>query len=397
MTTSHLPAIGRRGLLLGLAAVATLANARLALGQAPGDPRLVVILLRGALDGLDAVVPYGDPAMAALRGDFPPPEPGREGGLLDLGGFYGLHPAMAGLHALYAANEAAIVHAVAGPYRTRSHFEAQDLMEAGAEQRLASGWLNRALGALPPRRNGTPRSGLAVGLDVPLLLRGPTPVGAYAQAPETDAPGELVERIRALYQGDALLSRPFEEGVRGRLFAAGQIGRDAARQGGFAALAGIAGRLLAAADGPRVAALELGGWDTHNNQKARLPPVLRQLDAGFVALKEGLGPAWSRTAVLAITEFGRTARVNGTAGTDHGTAGVAFLAGGAIRGGRVIADWPGVGEAQLHQNRDLAATRDLRAIAKALLRDHLRLPNNAVAAAFPGSDTVRPEGGLLRG
>jgi uncharacterized protein (DUF1501 family) len=397
MTTSHLPAIGRRGLLLGLAAVATLGNARLALGQAPGDPRLVVILLRGALDGLDAVVPYGDPAMAALRGDFPAPEPGREGGLLDLGGFFGLHPAMPGLHGLYRENEAAIVHAVAGPYRTRSHFEAQDLMEAGAEQRLSSGWLNRALGALPPRRDGTPRGGLAVGLDVPLLLRGPTPVGAYAQAPETDAPPELVERIQALYQGDAQLSRPFQEGVRGRLYAAGQIGRDAARQGGFAALAGIAGRLLAAADGPRVAALELGGWDTHNNQQARLPPALRQLDAGLVALKEGLGAAWQRTAVLAITEFGRTARVNGTRGTDHGTAGVAFLAGGAIRGGRVIADWPGVGEGQLHQNRDLAATRDLRAIAKALLRDHLRLSNNAVAAAFPGSDTVRPEAGLLRG
>lgn len=398
MTTSpHLPAIGRRGLLLGLAAIATLGNARLALGQAPGDPRLVVIMLRGALDGLDAVVPYGDPAMAALRGDFPAPEPGREGGLLDLGGFYGLHPAMTGLHGLYSANEAAIIHAVAGPYRTRSHFEAQDLMEAGAEQRLASGWLNRALGAMAPRRNGTPRGGLAVGLDVPLLLRGPTPVGAYAQAPETDAPPELVERLQALYQDDAVLARPFGEGVRGRLYAAGQLGRDGARQGGFAALAGIAGRLLAADDGPRVAALEIGGWDTHANQQARLPQALRQLDAGFVALKEGLGAAWGRTAVLAITEFGRTARVNGTRGTDHGTAGVAFLAGGAIRGGRVIADWPGVGESQLHQRRDLAATRDLRAIAKALLRDHLRLPNNAVAAAFPGSDTVRPEGGLLRG
>lgn len=396
-TTPHLPAIGRRGLLLGLAAVATLGNARLALGQAPGDPRLVVILLRGALDGLDAVVPYGDPAMTALRGDFPAPEPGREGGLLDLGGFFGLHPAMPGLHGLYAADEAAVIHAVAGPYRTRSHFEAQDLMEAGAEQRLASGWLNRALGALPPRRNGTPRGGLAVGLDVPLLLRGPTPVGAYAQSPETDAPPELVERIQALYQDDAILARPFAEGIRGRLFAAAQGGRDGSRQGGFAALAGIAGRLLAAEDGPRVAALEIGGWDTHANQRARLPPVLRQLDAGFVALKEGLGAAWPRTAVLAITEFGRTARVNGTRGTDHGTAGVAFLAGGAVRGGRVIADWPGVGEAQLHQRRDLAATRDLRAVAKALLRDHLRLSNHAVAAAFPGSDTVRPEGGLLRG
>jgi uncharacterized protein (DUF1501 family) len=394
--TPHLPAIGRRGLLLGLTAIAALGPARLAVAQAPGDPRLVVILLRGALDGLDSVVPYGDPGLRALRGEFPPPEPGREGGLLDLGGMFGLHPALAGLHGLYRGNEAAIIHAVAGPYRTRSHFEAQDLMEAGAEQRLASGWLNRALSGLPERRAGTPRGGLAVGLDVPLLLRGPNPVGAYAQSPETDPPPELLERLQALYAEDRSLARPFDEGLRGRLYAAGQIG-GGGRERGFAVLCDVAGRLLAAADGPRVAALELGGWDTHANQRARLPPALRQLDAGLVALKDGLGAAWPRTAVLAITEFGRTARVNGTGGTDHGTAGVAILAGGAVRGGRIIADWPGVAEGQLHQGRDLAATRDVRAIAKGLLRDHLRLSNNAVAAAFPGSDTVRPEGGLLRG
>ena len=396
MTPSpHLPAIGRRGLLLGLAAVAAVGPARLALAQAPGDPRLVVILLRGALDGLHAVVPYGDPALAALRGGFAPPEPGQEGGLLDLGGFFGLHPAMPGLHALYRANEAAIVHAVAGPYRTRSHFEAQDLMEAGAEQRLASGWLNRALAGLPPRRNGTARGGLSIGLDVPLLLRGEVPVGAYAQTPESVPPPELLDRLAALYAADGRLAAPFAEGLRGRNYAAGQVG-EAPRERGFAVLCGLAARLLAAADGPRVAALDLGGWDTHANQLSRLPPALGQLDAGLSALKEGLGAAWARTAVLVITEFGRTAHVNGTGGTDHGTGGVAILAGGAIRGGRVIADWPGLAEGNLLQRRDLHPTRDLRAIAKGLLRDHLRLSNNAVAAAFPGSDTVRPEAGLLR-
>lgn len=392
---SHLPAIGRRGFLLGLAAVATLGPARLALAQAPGDPRLVVILLRGALDGLHAVVPYGDPGLAALREGFAPPEPGREGGLLDLGGFFGLHPAMPGLHGLYRAGEAAIIHAVAGPYRTRSHFEAQDLMESGAEQRLDSGWLNRALAALPPRRDGTPRGGLAVGLDVPLLLRGPVPVGAYAQTPETSPAPELLDRLATLYAEDPLLARPFAEGLRSRAYAAGEIG-EPPRERGFAVLCRLAARLLAAADGPRVAALDLGGWDTHANQLGRLPPVLAQLDAGLVALKEGLGPAWARTAVLVITEFGRTARVNGTAGTDHGTGGVAFLAGGAIRGGRVIADWPGLAEHQLLQRRDLAPTRDLRAIAKGVLRDHLGLSNHALAATFPSSDGVRPEAGLLR-
>jgi len=158
----------------------------------------------------------------------------------------------------------------------------------------------------------------------------------------------------------------------------------------------VAGRLLSAPGGPRVAALELGGWDTHAFQPARLPPVLRQLDHGLGLLRATLGPAWSRTAVLVATEFGRTAAINGTQGTDHGTGGVAFLLGGAVTGGRVIADWPGLAPGQLFERRDLAATRDLRAIAKALLRDHLRLPPGPVLAAFPESGAVAPEGGLIR-
>jgi uncharacterized protein (DUF1501 family) len=167
--------------------------------------------------------------------------------------------------------------------------------------------------------------------------------------------------------------------------------------GGFVRLAEAAGRLLAAPDGPRVAAMEIGGWDTHAAQAERMTPAMAQLDGGLLALRRALGEAWSRTAVLCVTEFGRTARVNGNLGTDHGTGGVAFLAGGAVAGGRVLADWPGLGAGKLFENRDVQPTRDLRAIAKGLLRDHLRLPGTAVAAAFPGSDAVAAESGLVRG
>jgi uncharacterized protein (DUF1501 family) len=206
-------------------------------------------------------------------------------------------------------------------------------------------------------------------------------------------------RLASLHGADPVLGPAFAEGMRTRGFAAETLG-DAAPgpngRGAFPVLAGAAGRLLAAADGPRVAALETGGWDSHAGQLNLLRGPLRNLDTGLAALREGLGPeAWARTAVLVMTEFGRTARVNGTNGTDHGTAGVALLTGGAIAGGRVKADWPGLGEGKLYENRDLRPTLDLCAVAKALLRDHLRLPGAAVARAFPGSEAVAPLGGLL--
>jgi uncharacterized protein (DUF1501 family) len=385
----------RRGLLLGLGAAAVLGDARLALAQAPGERRLVVVLLRGAMDGLYAVQPYGDRDFAALRGALAMPEPGREGGLLDLGGTFGLHPAMGGLHAMYRANEMAIVHAVAGPYRNRSHFEAQDLMEGGTAQRLTSGWLNRALQSMPAA--GESRPGLAIGTGVPLLLRGPAPVGSYAP-PGLDRPSpDLVLRLAALHDKDAVTARIFREGMRARGFAEHTLGVETdPDRGSFARLAQAAGRLLAERGGPRVAALELGGWDTHVQQANRIVQPLRTLDAGLVALKTALGTAWTQTAVLVMTEFGRTARPNGNLGTDHGTAGVAFVLGGAIAGGKVLADWPGLSADNLFENRDLRPTVDVRALPKALLRSHLRLTDAAVAQAFPGSEQVAPMRGVLR-
>lgn len=398
---SHLPRIGRRGLLLGLTAMAATANARLAIAgstTAQGKPenRLIVVLLRGAMDGMAVLAPYGDPDYRALRGAIALPEPGQENGLLDCGGFFGLHPRLVNLHRFYSENALLPVHAIAGPYRNRSHFEAQDMMESGATQRLASGWLNRALADLPAAPAGKPEIGLAVGQDLPLLMRGPRPVGMWAPPRRTRPEPDLYARMAELLHADPLLGPAVRDGMRARGFAEGVLQGEPETRGGFVALAATAGRLLAAPDGPRVAALEIGGWDTHAEQGSRMAPVITTLDNGLAALRDNLGEAWNRTAILVMTEFGRTARANGNRGTDHGTGGAAFVLGGAVRGGRILADWPGLRDDQLFEKRDLQPTRDLRAIAKGLLRDHLGLHPKAIAAAFPDSGDCAPEGGLLR-
>jgi uncharacterized protein (DUF1501 family) len=405
--------ISRRATLLGLAGSSVVAGIggrmTLALAAAPTAKRFVVVILRGALDGMAAVPPYGDPALASLRGGLLPPLPGQPDGMLDLGGFYGLHPSLAGLHGMYAANELLIVHAVAGPYRSRSHFEAQDYLESGADHRMTSGWLNRAVAAMPPdpASRGAGGPALAIGTGVPLLLRGPTMVGSWAPHGLATPNPDLYARIAALNGGDRLTGPAIAEGLRERGFstqtlaAAGDdaMASDPKRQAaryGFPALARDAGAMLAAADGPRIAAMEIGGWDTHQAQKNRLDGVLRQLDAGLCALKEGLGPAWRQTAVLVMTEFGRTARENGTQGTDHGTGTVAFVLGGAVRGGRVLADWPGLGQGRLLDDRDLQPTTDLRAVAKGLLSQHLGLSPAALSLVFPGSAQEAQTRGLTR-
>ena len=399
MSKSHLPTLGRRALLLGLGASIALPGVRLAFAQAPGPARLVVVLLRGGLDGLYAVQPYADPNFAELRGPLVLPEPGREDGLLDLGGRFGLHPRLSGIHTMFRENEALILHAVAGPWRTRSHFDAQDLLESGAEQRLASGWLNRALTAMPPPAAGR-AAGLAVGTTTPLLLRGRARVDNYMPRGVAEVPPDLIARILDLNARDQTLGPSLRDGVRARGYVLETLG-EAARQrpapgGQFAVLARAAGQLMAAPEGPSVAAFELGGWDTHAQQAARLNAPLAQMDEGLVALKQALGDVWRRTAVLVVTEFGRTARVNGTMGTDHGTGGAAFILGGAVQGGRILGDWPGLASANLFQNRDLFPTTDMRSLAKGLLRDHLRLPRAAVEAAFPNSVEAAPLGGITR-
>src|SRR3984957_2859133 len=394
--------LSRRTALLGIATTFSIGRTSLALASAPTDKRLVVVILRGALDGMAAVVPYGDPGLTALRAEIVPPSPGQPGGLLDLGGFFGLHPALTGLHDMYQSNEALIVHAVAGGYRVRSHFEAQDCLESGADHRMTSGWLNRVVAAmpaadLPPGTDRPDGEAIAIGVSVPLLLRGPAPVANWAPHGFAQPAPELYATIAALNQGDPITGPAIVEGLRARGFSAAVMdGQQEPRErDGFAALARSAGEMLRAPDGPRIAALEIGGWDTHTAQVNRLVGPLKQLDAGLVALKTALGPAWARTAVLVMTEFGRTARVNGTRGTDHGTGTVAFVLGGAVAGGRVAGAWPGLGAGQLFEGRDLAPTADLRSVARGILGPHLGLDGTALASVFPGSDGAGATLGII--
>ena len=387
----------RRGALLGLTSAVTLGSVSLALAAANTDRRFVVVMLRGALDGLSAVIPYGDPDLVGLRRELVPGAPGSGGGMLDLGGFYGLNPALPGLHAMYQANELLLLHAVAGSYRSRSHFEAQDYMEFGADHRMTSGWLNRVTASLPAK--GAGESALSVGAAVPILLRGPARVGSWLPQTPTHPEPDLYLRLASLNRHDPIIGPAITNGLRERGFSEAVLtGADqrAANRYAFPALTGAAGRLLAAADGPRLAALEIGGWDTHTGQLGRLNGPFQQLDQGLTALKSGLGDAWRNTAVLVITEFGRTARVNGTKGTDHGTGTVAFVLGGAVAGGRVRAVWPGLSQDRLFENRDLQPTVDLRSVAKGLLAQHLGLGGVAQLRVFPDSLAAAPMAGLLR-
>jgi uncharacterized protein (DUF1501 family) len=386
-------ALTRRSALLGLSAAFTLGGASIALGAAPTDNRLVIFLLRGALDGLSAVQPYGDPDFVSVRGELALPGPGASDGVLDLGGFYGLHPSLVNVHGMFAAGQATILHAVAGHYRSRSHFEAQDYLECGVDQRLSSGWLNRAVAAMPSRGQ---EIALTLGLSAPLVLRGPARVEAWAPENFGQAPTEdFYARLLRLSAHDPLIGPALAEGMKQRGVSP-DTGSGGPKQPQEVKLAAAAGQLLAAANGPRVAVLEMTGWDTHSGQIPRLRNQLKQLDDALGALRAGLGDAWGKTAVLAVTEFGRTARINGTKGTDHGTGGVAFLVGGAVAGGKVRADWPGLGNGKLFEDRDLMPTTDVRSIAKGLLRSHLGLGAQGLDQAFPGSGDAPALAGLVR-
>ena len=388
-------ALTRRQALMGLTAAFTLGRTSMALAAPETDRRFVVILLRGALDGLSAVQPYGDPAFAGLRGPLALGAPGTPGGVLDLGGMFGLHPALQQVHTLYTAGQALLIHAVAGHYRSRSHFEAQDCLESGADQRLNSGWLNRAV-SLMPVQTGRDLA-LSVGLSAPLLLRGPATVEAWAPDHFAKPTPDLYQRLLHISARDPVIGPA--EGLKQRGFAANALSgqaADPAHDRSFEVLAGSAGRLLAQPNGPRVAVLEVGGWDTHAAQQPRLAVALAQLDAGLAALHASLGEAWRQTAILAVTEFGRTAHVNGTGGTDHGTAGAAFLLGGAVAGGRVLADWPGLSPGRLFENRDLAPTADLRSVIKGVLTSHLGMAPSSMDRVLPGSADAQPTRGLIR-
>jgi uncharacterized protein (DUF1501 family) len=378
---------------------------RFAQAAAGRDPRFVVIILRGALDGLTAVPPLGDPSYKALREGIALSATGPQAALR-LDGFFGLDPSMPNFARLYHANQAAVVHACATAYRDRSHFDGQDVLESGfpGPGRVASGWLNRLLLTLPQGERVAPGtsnpSGLAIGANAPLVIRGKAPTLGWAPATLKAADGELPARLADLYaHTDPLFARVLAEGIATGKIASGMDVKSKGGPGdpnGMEQMATGAARLLAQPDGPRIAALAFEGWDTHANEIGRLTRLLMGLDNSFAAFERELGPAWKDTVVVAVTEFGRTARVNGTNGTDHGTGTTMFMAGGAVRGGRIIADWPGLRQNQLRDGRDLAATTDMRAVLKGITVDLLGGSPVALGRdVFPGSEQVAPMRGLI--
>ncbi len=405
------PHSSRRGFLAGGGALFGSAFIpRVASAAGARDTRLVVIVLHGALDGLAAVGPVGDPDYAGLHGPLAMARDGAHPGL-PLDGFFLLNPGMPNLARLYAAKQASVVHATATNYRERSHFDGQDVLESGmaGPGAIQSGWLNRAVAAVPAGERVGRAGGLAIGAATPTILRGAAPVLGWAPATIPTAGDDLARRVLDLYgRTDPLLQAAMRQGLDVDRLARDAVGGtlDGKARGGPGSPAGMrqaaegAARLLGAEDGPRVAALVFDGWDTHAGEggaTGRLMQLLGGLDDAIAAFESGLGAAaWRDTVVVAITEFGRTARVNGTVGTDHGTGTVAFLAGGAVRGGRVVTDWPGLKPAQLYEGRDLAPTTDLRAVLKGVLADQFGLSAAVLGTVvFPGTMAVRPMRDLI--
>ncbi|MBC7585565.1 MAG: DUF1501 domain-containing protein [Tardiphaga sp.] len=392
----------RRSLLLGGAALAAWAYIpKFARAADARDPRLVVIILRGALDGLATVAPIGDPDYAALHGSIALAKDGPNAATM-LDSFFGLHPAMPEFARMYRDRKAAVVHAVATSYRERSHFDGQDTLESGfpGPGRVQSGWLNRAIAALP--RGERVSSGLAIGPTTPLILRGAAPTVGWSPVNLPNAADDTAARLIELYKHrDPALATALSQGLQLDKLAKGDAMKPApgVKISAMQQVARGAAKLMAADDGPRVAALAFDGWDTHAQEGGpvgRLAQLLGGLDGALAEFETGLGSHWRDTVIVVATEFGRTAKINGTSGTDHGTGTVALLAGGAVAGGRVIANWPGLRASDLYESRDLAPTMDLRAILKGVLHDHLGLGERVLAdSVFPDSAMVRPAKGLV--
>jgi uncharacterized protein (DUF1501 family) len=402
----------RRCFLARAGALATsTALPKVLFAQTGGAARLVVVVLRGALDGLAAVPPHGDGDYGELHRELAIPAPGSPDGALPLDATFGLHPSLGFLHERFLGGELIVFQAVASPYRDRSHFDGQNVLENGLTQPIGSadGWLNRALKSLPARFAVQKERAVAIGQNLPLILRGDEPVLSKSPLASPDVDEDLLARLADLYSQDDWFSARLSEGVQGEKLADDSAlpvspapvmtgkPRAAAQLVGAARLAAS---MIGSDGGPQVAVIEATGWDTHANQggsRGALAQRLAGLDGALRTLCDGMGPLWPQTAVLVVTEFGRTASVNGTRGTDHGTGGCAFLAGGAVRGGRVIADWPGLSRKALLDGRDVRPTLDLRSVFKAVLADHIHIDARALTArVFPNSQGAPPLHGLIR-
>ena len=377
--------------LVGAAALACTMPARLAFAapsnaKADKQQRLVIVLLRGALDGLAAVPAIGDPSWADLRGNAEAAARSRalnaaagvavaQGSMMPLDTTFALHPALATLHQWYLQKELVVVHAVASPYRERSHFDAQKLLESGGDRSLvqSTGWLGRAL-----QSAGQP--GIAFTAAMPLALRGADGASTWTPAGRATNHQDLMMRVAQMYGDDVPLANALSQAMGQQ-----EMAMDAGDGAGLIGLARQAGKFLSDPKGPRVAWLEAGGWDTHAQQAGRLGRLLPSLDEALAALHKALGQYWATTTVLVMTEFGRSAALNGTGGTDHGTGAVAFLAGGEVAGGRVLADWPGLARGQLLDGRDLKPTLDIRRLISPVVQRQFALSIASLERTLPGA------------
>lgn len=411
--------ISRRAMVQGVAGGAGLLwlTPGFAVAQTEGERRFVFIFLRGGMDGLSAVPAYGQPRFKTLRGELADGNPG-EGtpwDALKLDGLFALNPDLREMHGLYKSGELMVMHAACHGYRDRSHFDAQDAFDRGTTNKAVhNGWLNRALAALPtkPARDVA----MAIGPTPPLSLRGDVKVASWAPSEGGGLDADTIRRLQALYQSDADLGPSFDKGFKAAAMGnamgeGGEIeGLTTAQARNFVLQAKAAAKFLKDPNGPRIVTIDFGNWDSHSGQNVRFAPGQASsggyqgrfaefyigLDKGVAALKEGLGADWANTAVLIVTEFGRTVRINGNRGTDHGTGGAAFLAGGAVKGGKIIADWPGLSDSELFENRDLRTTTDIRSLCKGVLREHLGVSDGALATIFPDSGAIRPQEGVIR-
>ncbi|MEZ9529794.1 DUF1501 domain-containing protein [Vibrio sp. 10N.286.51.F4] len=348
------------------------------------DNIFIWVSLRGAMDGLNVVVPHADPDYSNLRPNIGlKPEQ-----LVKLDDFFGLHPSLKQCHQWYESNELSFVHACSTAYRERSHFDGQKILENGTSDPFNTvGWINRLLTLSSEKYDG-----IAIDSGLPLIMQGESTVASwYPNRLKTrDKQTELLEE---LFQSDQMLSSNFESVMKiDQLVGDQGVGKQ------FKSLMGKTGDILSADNGPNIAALELGGWDTHANQgnvNGRLSNQLKTLDVGLAALKASLGDRWQKTVIIAASEFGRTAKENGTKGTDHGTGNVMFVAGGALpslkgAGGKVIANWPGLSQSQLYEGRDLNPTTDMRSVIKGVLYQHLSVEVKQLNIIFPDSADIRP-------
>lgn len=395
----------RREFLTGASAAGLLSSFTIpgiAVAAANTHKRFVLVILRGGMDGLAAFPPIGDPNYQSLRGGLA--QSAKNAIALDR--TFSMHKSLEPLMKHYRKGHMAIAHAVAVPQRTRSHFDAQNVLENGAAKAhlMQDGWLNRALSVIDSQEQ---RLGLSVGYSTPPVMRGTTPTASWAPARIPPSPADLLDTLGNLYQSDPVLGRALNEGRRAQAMTGAVLGDTKMKRGNmrspgrFRSLAESAGRLLAAEQGARIAVIEMGGWDTHANQgttTGRLARNLGLLAQGLDELSLRLTPVWQDTVICVVTEFGRTVRMNGSNGTDHGTASAAMLLGGAVAGGRVATRWPGLSDAALYDGRDLAPTSDMRGLFKTVLRDHLGLPTGILERkVFPDSKNAAPLPGNLIG